>query len=327
MRLRRFLIVAATALVILAAGCGEDPPTRAEIEADAAEAGSELASSVGRLARSPEEPVESFDAVASGYEEAIEAAGEVEGGAPEDLVAALEAGRDAAMRLTETANLIVAAREEVSGPDRYERSLAETSARLRDEVESLAELRVSLAAADADALRGPLASLSRELGALARRADALATPHPFGPLEADALATVRFGSPSSRVRRAFGPPDSEQEVNFGLGPAPRFDWAYDAEPDLRIVFNAGSGKLSGYQCIESCSLETASGIGLGDPMAKARREYGSALEEFPVGVGALIVPASGAPGSGGLTFTGNAEGGGKVIAISAFDSLMGPAGD
>jgi len=62
-------------------------------------------------------------------------------------------------------------------------------------------------------------------------------------------------------------------------------------------------------------------------MAKVRREYGSALEEFPVGVGAIIVPASGAPGSGGLKFTGNAEGGGKVIAISAFDSLTGPAGD
>lgn len=230
----------------------------------------------------------------------------------------------ASERGAEAAVLLEDARALIGDEDRYDPDLAETATALRSEREELRAEAEGLEGEDADSVRAELEAISKELGETAKRADELARPHPVGPLRADGLGPVDFGSRSADAMKAFGPPDGEEEVGFGAGPPPRLDWTYRAERDFRVVFDAGLGKLAGYQCIEDCELETETGIGVGDPLASVRREYGSKLEEYPIGVGAFIVPSGGDIGSGGLIFAAE---GGDVIAISAFNSLAGPAGE
>ena len=147
-------------------------------------------------------------------------------------------------------------------------------------------------------------------------------------MRVDGIGKLTFELAStSQARREFGPPDRVEEVNFGTGEAPRFDWLYSEQPGFRLVFDSATDKVVGYQCIRKCDLETQLGIGVGDSMASVRQQHGRALKEYPVGVGALILPAGGDELSGGLIFTGGPKGGGDVIGISAFNTIAGPAGD
>lgn len=328
-RTRRRLATGAVALAALLAGCGEDVPTADEAAADASDANSRLAAAVDGLAASGDGgSAEAVESAAASFEDALATAREVEDTqAADELVVSLEAARDAAARIEETSTILAEAREAIAGPDRYEPELARTAAQLRGERDAMRETRSSLREAGVEELDEPLRELDSSLGGAAARADRLARPHPVGPLRLDGLGPVDFGLPAAKVRRAFGPPEREEEVGFGLGAPSRIDWIYRVEPDLRVVFDAGSGELSGYSCSEKCALETAEGIGVGDTMASVRKEYGRELRPYVIGVGALALPASKDPNSGGLIFTGNPRGGGKVIAIAAFNSVAGPAGD
>ena len=157
--------------------------------------------------------------------------------------------------------------------------------------------------------------------------EVVAPQGPSGPLRPDGIGELDFGDPVRVVRATFGVPDRREEVNFGGGKAPRVDWIYRSEPGLRIVFDNTRKTLSGYQCSGRCSLETEEGFGLGDEIAEVKREHGDELRPYPIGDGALFLPADDDELGGGIIFSSSPPGKGELISLAAFDTLAGPAGD
>lgn len=321
--------IAVVAALVALAGCGEDRPTADQVAQDADDAKARLASALEGAAQDEDgDSSGEIEEIIATLDDVIAAAGEVEGEEPEDVVASVDATKDAAVEVEDVTVRLAEAREAVDGSDRYEPSLADTASTLKEDLRTLVEVGRSLRTARVDELDEALSELEGNVRETVIGATVLGRPHPVGPLRADGIGKLTFGLASvAAAQREFGPPDRVEEVNFGLGPPPRFDWLYSTQPDFRLVFDAATDKLAGYQCESKCALETQVGIGVGDSMAAVRREFGGKLEEYALGTGALILPASGGQGSGGLIFTSDPSGGDDVFAISAFDTLAGPAGD
>jgi hypothetical protein len=326
------LMAAALAVTLAVAGCGEDEPTPADVGAGVVRANDALAAG---------DP----GAGLGEYEATLAAAAELEDeAAGATLTRALEEARGAAEAVAAGGERLAAAREAVAGPDRYEPALAEAAAELRREAAALSRAAAALTGANADVgaalgadapaelrgqaseLRSATAELERELRDAAARAARLAVPHPYGPLRPDGIGPVDFGDPAAAAKRAFGLPGRDEEIGFGVGPPPRLDWIYRAEPGFRLVFDATLGTLAGYSCRGSCSLEAESGIGVGDRFSAVEREYGGRLREYPIGLGSVYLPAGRGDGFPAMIFA-REFGGGRVADISAFETLAGPAGE
>ncbi len=145
---------------------------------------------------------------------------------------------------------------------------------------------------------------------------------PSGSLEADGIGDVKMDMTEDEVEDRFGKPDTKREVNFGSGPAPQLDWAWNySGKSLRIYFDTKTDKMVGYET-DSSKFSTSSGYKVGSPYAPIKRRYRKRLRPFPIGSGAHML-SKGRPGTfPALVFTVID---GKVVAISGGD--IQPAGD
>lgn len=84
-------------------------------------------------------------------------------------------------------------------------------------------------------------------------------PGPFGTLGKSSAGPVQVGMTAAEVEEHFGPPDEQQQVNYGAGPAPQTDWRWQQPGGVFVLMfdrRRNPVTVAGY-CTTSPKLKAA----------------------------------------------------------------------